>query len=214
MDVPEDRKFLGFDGYKKAMDCLKPGDVAIFATPPAFRWVHFTYAIEKGLNVFMEKPVTVDGPTTRRMIELAERGRQEEPQGGRGPDGPPLPRPAGTAQADPATARSATSSPCAATAWAADRRHVGPKPGEHERAAVPDPAVPQLHLGQRRRVQRLLHPPDRRVLLDEGRLAGPGPGARADATTAATPVDQNLDTYSVEYTYPGRHQAVLRRPAT
>jgi len=45
-----------FDGYKKAMDCLKPGDVAIFATPPAFRWVHFQYAIEKGLNVFMEKP--------------------------------------------------------------------------------------------------------------------------------------------------------------
>ena len=33
---------------QKAMDCLKPGDVAIFATPPAFRWVNFTYAIEKG----------------------------------------------------------------------------------------------------------------------------------------------------------------------
>jgi predicted dehydrogenase len=70
IDVPEDRKFVGFDGYKKAMDCLKPGDVAIFATPPAFRWVHFTYAVEKSLNVFMEKPVTVDGPTTRRMIAL------------------------------------------------------------------------------------------------------------------------------------------------
>jgi predicted dehydrogenase len=71
MDVPDDRKFMGFDGYKKAMDCLKPSDVAIFATPPAFRWVHFTYAIQKGLNVFMEKPVTVDGPTTRKMIDLA-----------------------------------------------------------------------------------------------------------------------------------------------
>ncbi len=72
LEVPEDRKFIGFDGYKKAMDCLKPGDIAIFATPPAFRWVHFAYAIEKGLNVFMEKPVTVDGPTTRRMIKLGE----------------------------------------------------------------------------------------------------------------------------------------------
>lgn len=72
LDVPEDRKFLGFDAYKKAMDCLKPGDIAIFATPPAFRWVHFTYAISKGLNVFMEKPVTVDGPTTRKMFDLAE----------------------------------------------------------------------------------------------------------------------------------------------
>jgi predicted dehydrogenase len=72
VDVPNDRRFIGFDGYRKAMDCLKPGDVAIFATPPAFRWVHFTYAIQKGLNVFMEKPVTVDGPTTRRMLQLAE----------------------------------------------------------------------------------------------------------------------------------------------
>ncbi len=73
VDVPEDRRFVGFDAYKKAMDCLEPGDVAIFATPPAFRWVHFTYAIDKGLNVFMEKPITVDGPTSRRMFDLAEK---------------------------------------------------------------------------------------------------------------------------------------------
>jgi len=71
-DVPQERAFVGFDAYRKAMDCLKPGDVAIFATPPAFRWVHYTYAIQKGLNVFMEKPVTVDGPTTRKMLTLAE----------------------------------------------------------------------------------------------------------------------------------------------
>ncbi len=71
-DVPEDHRFLGFDAYKKAMDCLRPGDIAIFATPLAFRWVHFTYAIEKGLNVFMEKPLTADGPTSRKMLKLAE----------------------------------------------------------------------------------------------------------------------------------------------
>jgi predicted dehydrogenase len=72
MDVPQDRQFIGFDGFRKAMDCLKPGDVAILGTPPAFRWVQFRYAIDKGLNVFMEKPVTVDGPTTRRMIAMGE----------------------------------------------------------------------------------------------------------------------------------------------
>src|SRR6185312_4667419 len=71
VDVPDDRRFIGFDGYKKAMDCLKPGDVVMLTTPPAFRWVHFAYAISKGLNVFMEKPVTVDGPTTRKMLDLA-----------------------------------------------------------------------------------------------------------------------------------------------
>ena len=73
VDVPSDRQFVGFDAYRKAMDCLDPGDVAIFTTPPAFRWVHFGYAIQKGLNVFMEKPVTVDGPTTRKMLTLAEK---------------------------------------------------------------------------------------------------------------------------------------------
>ena len=72
VDVPPDRQFLGFDAYQKAMDCLKPGDIAIFATPPAFRWVHFTYAIQKGLNVFMEKPLTADGPTSKRMFSLAQ----------------------------------------------------------------------------------------------------------------------------------------------
>ncbi|MGH8035601.1 MAG: Gfo/Idh/MocA family protein, partial [Lysobacterales bacterium] len=72
MDVPKDRQFIGFDAYKQAMDCLKKGDVAIFTTPLAFRWVNFKYAIEKGLNVFMEKPVTADAPTSRRMLKLAE----------------------------------------------------------------------------------------------------------------------------------------------
>ena len=77
MDVPAERRFVGFDGYKQAMDCLAPGDIAIFATPPAFRGVHFAYAIEKGLHVFMEKPVTVDGPSTRRMLALAEASVQK-----------------------------------------------------------------------------------------------------------------------------------------
>jgi predicted dehydrogenase len=72
VDVPTDRQFIGLDAYQKAMDCLRPGDVAIFATPPAFRWVHFGYAIQKGLNVFMEKPITVDGPGTRKMLALGE----------------------------------------------------------------------------------------------------------------------------------------------
>ncbi|MDH7569888.1 MAG: Gfo/Idh/MocA family oxidoreductase [Armatimonadota bacterium] len=72
VDVPPDRRFLGFDAYRKAMECLRPGDVVILATPPAFRWVHFGYAIARRLNVFMEKPVSVDGPTSRKMLALGE----------------------------------------------------------------------------------------------------------------------------------------------
>jgi predicted dehydrogenase len=72
VDVPPERRFVGFDGYKLAMDCLRPGDIMLSATPPAFRWPQFEYAIAKNLHAFMEKPVTVDGPTTRKMLELGE----------------------------------------------------------------------------------------------------------------------------------------------
>jgi len=77
VDVPEERRFIGFDGYKHAIDCLKKGDIAIFTTPLAFRWVHFQYAIEKGIHVFMEKPVTADGPTSRRMLELGKKASEK-----------------------------------------------------------------------------------------------------------------------------------------
>jgi predicted dehydrogenase len=77
VDVPKDRQFIGFDGYKQAMDLLKPGDVVMLTTPPAFRWVQFKYAIEKGLNVFMEKPICVDAPSGRRMIELGEQAKKK-----------------------------------------------------------------------------------------------------------------------------------------
>ncbi len=77
VDVSCENRFIGFDGYKNAMDTLRPGDVVILATPPAFRWVHFTYAIQKGLHTFMEKPVTVDGPTTRKMLALGEEAKKK-----------------------------------------------------------------------------------------------------------------------------------------
>ena len=70
-DVPEDRKFLGFDAYKKAMDCLKAGDVVILATPRRSAGVlHLRHP--EGPQCLYGKPVTVDGPTTRKMLKLAE----------------------------------------------------------------------------------------------------------------------------------------------
>ena len=71
VDVPEERCFVGMNAYKQALDCLRPGDIAIFATPVAFRAPHFAYAIEKGVHAFLEKPVSIDGPSTKRIIELA-----------------------------------------------------------------------------------------------------------------------------------------------
>ena len=37
VDVPAERQFLGFDAYRKAIDCLRPGDVALLTTHSAFR---------------------------------------------------------------------------------------------------------------------------------------------------------------------------------
>jgi len=75
VDVPKDRQYIGFDAYKQAIDNLAKGDVVIFTTPCAFRWVHYTYAIEKGVNVFMEKPLTVDGASTRKMLALNKKAK-------------------------------------------------------------------------------------------------------------------------------------------
>ncbi|QEG37810.1 Gfo/Idh/MocA family protein [Bythopirellula goksoeyrii] len=71
VQVPEDQRFVGFDAYRKAMDLLSPGDIAIFATPLAFRPIHFQYAIDRGLHVFMEKPLVADGVSAKQMYELA-----------------------------------------------------------------------------------------------------------------------------------------------
>ena len=77
VDVPADRQFLGFDGFKKAVDSLDKGDVALFATPPAFRPIHVEYAVEKGVHVFMEKSFAVDPPGIRRIFRAGEVAKQK-----------------------------------------------------------------------------------------------------------------------------------------
>jgi myo-inositol 2-dehydrogenase/D-chiro-inositol 1-dehydrogenase len=78
VDVSPDRVFAGFDAYKKAIDC--DADLVLLATPPGFRPMHYKAAIEAGKRVFMEKPVCVDAPGFRSVMEtnkLAdERGLQ------------------------------------------------------------------------------------------------------------------------------------------
>ncbi len=68
--VPPERRFTGFDAYKGvlATDC----DLVILATPPHFRPIHFAAAVEAGKNIFFEKPVAVDAPGVRRVIEASK----------------------------------------------------------------------------------------------------------------------------------------------
>jgi len=72
VDVPKERRFVGFDAYKKAIDCLDGSDVVLLTTPPGFRPLHLEYAVEKGRNVFMEKSFAVDGPGVRRVLKAGE----------------------------------------------------------------------------------------------------------------------------------------------
>ncbi len=72
MSVPKERRFAGFDAFKQAIDSLDRGDLVILATPPAFRPMHFEYAVERGVNVFMEKSFAVDAPGIRRVLAANE----------------------------------------------------------------------------------------------------------------------------------------------
>ncbi len=72
IDVPQERRFLGFDAYRHAIDCLRPGDVALLTTHAAFRAPHLEYAVEKGVNVFMEKDFAADPGGMKRIIRAGE----------------------------------------------------------------------------------------------------------------------------------------------
>ena len=77
LEVPPERQFIGLDGYKKAIDSLGKGDVVLLTTPPGFRPIHFDYAVQKGVNVFMEKSFAVDAPGVRRILKAGEEVKQK-----------------------------------------------------------------------------------------------------------------------------------------
>lgn len=68
--VDDSQKFVGFDAYKKVL--ASDVDVVILATPPSFRPGHLREAIEAGKHIFCEKPVAVDAPGVRSVIESAK----------------------------------------------------------------------------------------------------------------------------------------------
>lgn len=75
LQVPEDHKFTGFDGYTKVIPLC---DVVILCTPPGFRPLHFEAAVKAGKHVFMEKPVAVDAPGVRRVLAAAEDAKRRK----------------------------------------------------------------------------------------------------------------------------------------
>ncbi len=72
--IAEENKFLGFDGYKKA---IALADVVILATPPGFRPMQFEEAVRQNKHVFMEKPVCIDGAGYRTVIAAAHEAKRK-----------------------------------------------------------------------------------------------------------------------------------------
>jgi len=74
-DIPATRCFTGFNAYKELI-ALPEVDIVLLATPPHFRPLHFAAAVEGRKHVFMEKPVAVDAPGVRSVIETGEKAQQ------------------------------------------------------------------------------------------------------------------------------------------
>ena len=64
--------FVPIDAYRRAIDCLRPGDVAMLTTHAAFRAPHLEYAVQKGINVFMEKDFAPDPGGVKRILRAGE----------------------------------------------------------------------------------------------------------------------------------------------
>ncbi|HEY2882644.1 MAG TPA: Gfo/Idh/MocA family oxidoreductase, partial [Pirellulales bacterium] len=75
IDVPDDRKFVGFDAYQKAIDC--GADLIILATPPGFRPIHFEAVVKANKQIFTEKPVATDAPGIRRFLAANEEAKKK-----------------------------------------------------------------------------------------------------------------------------------------
>jgi len=75
LKVTPEKRFIGFDAYKKVLQC--DVHMVVLTTPPHWRAQHLKAAVEAGKNVFMEKPAGVDPKAIRSMIETADLAEQK-----------------------------------------------------------------------------------------------------------------------------------------
>src|SRR6185369_16122549 len=73
--VEKQNQFVGLESYQKLID--SGVDVVLLATPPGFRPWHLRRAIEAGKHVFCEKPIAVDAPGVRHVLETVRMSKQK-----------------------------------------------------------------------------------------------------------------------------------------
>ena len=72
--VDEETAFVGLDGYKKLI-AVAP-DVILLATPTYFRPEHLEACVDAGIHTFFEKPVAVDAPGVRRVLNTIQKAKE------------------------------------------------------------------------------------------------------------------------------------------
>ncbi|MGO9273470.1 MAG: Gfo/Idh/MocA family protein [Terriglobia bacterium] len=71
VDVPADRQLAGFGAFERLL-ALDDVNYVILATPPGFRPWFIKAAVAAGKSIFAEKPVAVDGPGIRMVLQANE----------------------------------------------------------------------------------------------------------------------------------------------
>lgn len=69
------RLFVGFDAYQKVID--SGVDIVLLTSTPTFRPLHFEAAVAAGKHVFLEKPIALDIPGLKSVIDNAKKAQSK-----------------------------------------------------------------------------------------------------------------------------------------
>jgi predicted dehydrogenase len=200
IDAPKERRFQGFDAYRKAIDCLRPGDVAMLTTHAGFRALHLEYAVEKGVNVFMEKDFAADPGGVQQILRAGEAAQKKNLKIGAGL----MARHSSARQAMIQKIRDrAVGDVLLIRAYRMDPGYLmGPFPrGQNELLWQLSPGHPYQFLWSSGGIfiELMIHQIDECFWIkDSWPVAAHGVGGRFAGSTDCS---QNLDSYAIEYTF-------------
>jgi predicted dehydrogenase len=205
VNVADERRFVGFDAYKKAVDVLRPGDVALCTTRAYIRPVHVEYAVSKGIHVFMEKPFAPDPAGLRRMLAA---GEEAERKGVKIAAGLQCRHsPARAALIDRINSGAMGEISYIRADRLGGRRWMGDM-GDKSNVLTEQLKFGKIHLlwvGSGHMVDNLIHQIDECCwLMDAWPVSCHGMGGRE---VGSDDHGQNIDTYSMEFTFPNGKKA-------
>ena len=179
--VPPERRFIGFDAYKQAIDCV---DVAILTTAPPLPANPLRVRGAAG-------ETRLHGETRRRRrggnssrAGGGRRGQAEEPEGRRRATAAPSCPVRGDRQTHPGRRRRRDR----LSAGVLERHRLSCPPGTragNDRDSLPTPQPVSLHLDQRGQHRRAARAQPGRLQLDQGDSPGHGAGARGGVRSAS-----------------------------